>query len=136
MFGNPSDEHGCGHGVLSFLTAMGLFIGQSAAFFMYVAGLVAATDAAQRGILRLCYYAVGVRGERQSELPRHSYAPSSTALRMSCPHFILRQQGNPLIEFESRSVRGLVTENALFPLGWSDRFNEAFSFLEAAWLYQ
>jgi len=37
-------------GALNFLTAMGLFIGQSNAFFSYMTGLAQAADAAQRGM--------------------------------------------------------------------------------------
>jgi hypothetical protein len=36
-------------GALTFLTAMGLFIGQSAAFFEFMRGLAIAADAATRG---------------------------------------------------------------------------------------
>jgi hypothetical protein len=37
-------------GALKFLTAMGLFIGQSDAFFAYLTNLATAADAAQRGV--------------------------------------------------------------------------------------
>src|SRR5580658_1776988 len=46
----PTNTTGTATGALKFLTAMGLFIGQSAAFFTYLAGLAAAADAAMRGI--------------------------------------------------------------------------------------
>jgi hypothetical protein len=36
-------------GALKFLTDMGLFIGQTPAFFAYMTGLAQAADAAQRG---------------------------------------------------------------------------------------
>jgi hypothetical protein len=39
-----------GMGALNFLTAMGLFIGQSNAFFSYMTSLAQAADAAQRGM--------------------------------------------------------------------------------------
>ena len=46
----PTNTTGAATGALKFLTAMGLFIGQSPAFFTYLAGLAAAADAAQRGV--------------------------------------------------------------------------------------
>jgi hypothetical protein len=46
----PTNTTGTATGALKFLTAMGLFIGQSAAFFTYLAGLAAAADAAMRGV--------------------------------------------------------------------------------------
>jgi hypothetical protein len=44
----PTNTNGVATGALKFLTAMGLFIGQSQAFFDYMAGLAAAADAAIR----------------------------------------------------------------------------------------
>jgi hypothetical protein len=46
----PTNTKGAATGALKFLTAMGLFIGQSPAFFAYLTGLAAAADAAQRGV--------------------------------------------------------------------------------------
>jgi hypothetical protein len=46
----PTNTTGVAMGALKFLTAMGLFIGQSDAFFSYMTGLAAAADAAQRGM--------------------------------------------------------------------------------------
>ena len=46
----PTKTSGAATGALKFLTAMGLFIGQSDAFFTYLAGLAAAADAAQREV--------------------------------------------------------------------------------------
>jgi hypothetical protein len=46
----PSKTTGAATGALKFLTAMGLFIGQSLDFFSYLAELAAAADAAQRGV--------------------------------------------------------------------------------------
>jgi Ferritin-like domain/TAT (twin-arginine translocation) pathway signal sequence len=46
----PTNPTGVATGAVKFLTAMGLFIGQSAAFFAYLASLAAAADAAQRGV--------------------------------------------------------------------------------------
>jgi hypothetical protein len=44
----PTNTNGAAMGALKFLTAMGLFIGQSQAFFEYMAGLAMAADAATR----------------------------------------------------------------------------------------
>jgi hypothetical protein len=44
----PTNTEGVATGALAFLTAMGLFIGQSAAFFDYMKGLAADADAAVR----------------------------------------------------------------------------------------
>ena len=46
----PTKTTGAAMGALNFLTAMGLFIGQSDAFFSYMTGLAQAADAAQRGM--------------------------------------------------------------------------------------
>jgi hypothetical protein len=46
----PTKTTGAATGALNFLTAMGLFIGQSTAFFTYLTGLAQAADAAQRGM--------------------------------------------------------------------------------------
>jgi hypothetical protein len=46
----PTNTTGAATGALKFLTAMGLFLGQSDAFSAYLAGLAAAADAAQRGM--------------------------------------------------------------------------------------
>ena len=46
----PTNTTGAATGALKFLTAMGLFIGQSPAFFTDLTGLAAAADAAQRGV--------------------------------------------------------------------------------------
>jgi hypothetical protein len=46
----PTKTAGAAMGALNFLTAMGLFIGQSNAFFSYMTGLAEAADAAQRGM--------------------------------------------------------------------------------------
>jgi hypothetical protein len=46
----PTKTAGAAVGALNFLTAMGLFIGQSDAFFSYMTGLAEAADAAQRGM--------------------------------------------------------------------------------------
>lgn len=46
----PTNTTGVAMGALKFLTAMGLFTGQSAAFFSYLTGLATAADAAQRGL--------------------------------------------------------------------------------------
>ena len=46
----PTKTAGAATGALNFLTAMGLFIGQSDAFFSYMTGLAQAADAAQRGM--------------------------------------------------------------------------------------
>jgi hypothetical protein len=45
----PTNTNGVAMGALKFLTAMGLFIGQSPAFFTFMTDLAAAADAAQRG---------------------------------------------------------------------------------------
>jgi hypothetical protein len=45
----PTNTNGIAMGALTFLTNMGLFIGQSPAFFAYMAGLAKAADAARRG---------------------------------------------------------------------------------------
>ena len=45
----PTATNGVATGVVQFLTAMGLFIGQSSAFFTYLQGLATAADAATRG---------------------------------------------------------------------------------------
>jgi hypothetical protein len=46
----PTNTEGAATGALAFLTAMGLFIGQSQAFFNYMKQLAQDADAAQRGI--------------------------------------------------------------------------------------
>jgi hypothetical protein len=46
----PTKTAGAATGALNFLKAMGLFIGQSNAFFSYMTALAAAADAAQRGM--------------------------------------------------------------------------------------
>ena len=46
----PTNTAGVARGALKFLTAMGLFIGQSDAFFTFMTNLAAAADAAQRGL--------------------------------------------------------------------------------------
>ena len=46
----PTNATGAATGALKFLTAMGLFIGQSQDFFSYLTELASAADAAQRGI--------------------------------------------------------------------------------------
>jgi hypothetical protein len=46
----PTKTAGAAMGAVNFLTAMGLFIGQSNAFFSYMTGLAQAADAAQRGM--------------------------------------------------------------------------------------
>lgn len=46
----PTNTTGVAMGALKFLTAMGLFIGQSPAFFSFLTGLAEAADAAQRGM--------------------------------------------------------------------------------------
>ena len=46
----PTNTQGAATGALAFLIAMGLFIGQSAAFFAYMKQLAAEADAATRGI--------------------------------------------------------------------------------------
>jgi hypothetical protein len=45
----PTDTNGAAMGVVSFLTNMGLFIGQSQGFFDVLHALAQAADAAQRG---------------------------------------------------------------------------------------
>jgi hypothetical protein len=45
----PTNTEGVATGALAFLTAMGLFIGQSAGFFNYMKQLAQDADAAQRG---------------------------------------------------------------------------------------
>jgi hypothetical protein len=44
----PTNTTGVATGALKFLTAMGLFIGQSPEFFSFLTGLAQAADAAQR----------------------------------------------------------------------------------------
>jgi hypothetical protein len=46
----PTKTTGAATGAVKFLTAMGLFIGQSPAFFTYLTGLATAADAAMRGV--------------------------------------------------------------------------------------
>ena len=46
----PTNTTGVATGALKFLTAMGLFVGQSDAFFSYMTSLATAADAAQRGM--------------------------------------------------------------------------------------
>src|ERR1700751_2621017 len=46
----PTNTTGTATGALKFLTAMGLFMGQSAGFFTYLMGLATAADAAMRGV--------------------------------------------------------------------------------------
>jgi hypothetical protein len=46
----PTNATGVATGALKFLTAMGLFIGQSTAFFSFLSELATAADAAQRGM--------------------------------------------------------------------------------------
>jgi len=46
----PTNTTGAATGAVKFLTAMGLFIGQSDAFFTYLTGLATAADAAQREV--------------------------------------------------------------------------------------
>ncbi|HXJ56306.1 MAG TPA: ferritin-like domain-containing protein [Verrucomicrobiae bacterium] len=46
----PTNTNGAALGALKFLTAMGLFIGQSDAFFAFLIGLAEAADAAQREV--------------------------------------------------------------------------------------
>jgi hypothetical protein len=46
----PTNTTGVAMGALKFLTAMGLFIGQSDAFFTFMTNLAAAADAAQREV--------------------------------------------------------------------------------------
>jgi hypothetical protein len=46
----PTETRGIATAVVNFLTAMGLFIGQSPAFFTYMQGLATAADAAVRGV--------------------------------------------------------------------------------------
>jgi hypothetical protein len=45
----PTETAGVAMGVVNFLTAMGLFIGQPPAFFDFMRGLAADADAATRG---------------------------------------------------------------------------------------
>jgi hypothetical protein len=47
----PTNPNGVAMGALKFLTAMGLFIGQSPAFFTFMTNLATAADAAQRGAM-------------------------------------------------------------------------------------
>jgi hypothetical protein len=44
----PTKTTGAATGAVKFLTAMGLFMGQSPAFFTYLTGLATAADAAMR----------------------------------------------------------------------------------------
>jgi hypothetical protein len=46
----PTNTEGAATGALAFLTAMGLFTGQSQAFFAYMKQLAADADAATRGV--------------------------------------------------------------------------------------
>jgi len=46
----PTNTTGAATGAVKFLTAMGLFIGQSDAFFTFLTGLATAADAAMRGV--------------------------------------------------------------------------------------
>jgi hypothetical protein len=46
----PTKTQGAAMGALRFLTAMGLFRGQSQAFFAYMAQLAREADAARRGV--------------------------------------------------------------------------------------
>lgn len=46
----PTKTTGAATGAVKFLTAMGLFMGQSPAFFTYLTGLATAADAAMRGV--------------------------------------------------------------------------------------
>jgi hypothetical protein len=46
----PTNPTGVATGAVKFLTAMGLFIGQSDAFFTLLTNLAAAADAAVRGV--------------------------------------------------------------------------------------
>jgi hypothetical protein len=46
----PTNTTGAATGAIKFLTAMGLFIGQSAEFFTYLTNLASAADAAQRRV--------------------------------------------------------------------------------------
>jgi hypothetical protein len=46
----PTETKGAAMGALKFLTAMGLFIGQSKAFFELLQDLAQAADSAQRGV--------------------------------------------------------------------------------------
>jgi hypothetical protein len=46
----PTNTTGSATGALKFLTAMGLFIGQSDGFFSFMTELAMAADAAQRGM--------------------------------------------------------------------------------------
>jgi hypothetical protein len=46
----PTNTTGVATGALKFLTAMGLFIGQSPAFFSFLSELATAADAAQREV--------------------------------------------------------------------------------------
>jgi len=46
----PTNTNGAAMGALKFLTAMGLFINQSDAFFAFLIGLAEAADAAERGV--------------------------------------------------------------------------------------
>ncbi len=45
----PTETKGAAMGALAFLTNMGLFIGQSQAFFSYMSRLAQAADSARRG---------------------------------------------------------------------------------------
>jgi hypothetical protein len=46
----PTQTHGIARGVVNFLTSMGLFIGQSPAFFSLLHQLAQEADAARRGM--------------------------------------------------------------------------------------
>jgi hypothetical protein len=46
----PTKTEGAAMGALQFLTAMGLFVGQSPGFFAYMTELAQQADAAQRGV--------------------------------------------------------------------------------------
>jgi hypothetical protein len=46
----PTNPNGAAMGAVKFLTAMGLFINQSSAFFAFLNGLAEAADAAQREV--------------------------------------------------------------------------------------
>jgi len=46
----PTNTNGVAMGALKFLTAMGLFSGQSPAFFTFMTNLATAADAAQREV--------------------------------------------------------------------------------------
>lgn len=86
----PTSTTGAATGAFKFLTAMGLFIGQSTDFMSYLTSLATAADAAVRGMWQSC--AVENSGEHN-----HRHSRGTWVNRRSPPHFRFRRLNRQLL---------------------------------------